>query len=147
MKKYEKWIYLGLYVIYSLIYLQLLFGFVRYDDSSSIVLFLFTMILFNGLYGVYTYKVKPNPMAIILATFYFIWFSVVLFQIEPVTPTLFPQFNIYYLWINLAYVPGHITALNNYFQTVLAVSVYAIPLLLLLNLDLFKHYNQKNQKG
>ncbi|MCU0105255.1 hypothetical protein N7603_06250 [Acholeplasma vituli] len=147
MKRYEKWIYLGLYLIYTIIYLQLLFGFARYEGSSGIVLFLFTMILFNILYGVFTYKVKPNLMAIILATFYFVWFTIVLFEITPVDSGILPAYTIHYLWINLGYYPAKLTALNAYFETVLAVSVYAIPLLLLLNVDLFKKFGKDIKKG
>lgn len=137
MKKYEKWIYLGLYVITSLIYLQLLIGFFRYEGASGIVLFLLTMILFNILYGVYSFKVKTNPMALLLSIFYFIWFSVVFFNIQTEGFVILPRYNIYYLWIDGTYFPAKLEALNAYFETVLAVSVYAIPLLLLLNMELF----------
>ena len=47
MKRYEKWIYVALYTLFTLIYLQLVIGFMRYDGASGIVLFLLTMILFN----------------------------------------------------------------------------------------------------
>ena len=147
MKKYEKWIYLGIYGVLTLIYIQLLFGFVRYEGASGIVLFLLTMILFNILYGVYAVRVKTNPTALLLSILYFIWFSVAFFNIETEGVTLLPRYSIYYLWIDGAYYPAKLTALNGYFETVLAVSVYAIPLLLLLNMELFNQFKKDIKKG
>lgn len=147
MKKYEKWIYLGLYIVTSVIYIQLLFGFFRYEGASGIVLFLLTMILFNILYGVYSFKVKTNPMALVLSIFYFVWFTVVFFNITTEGVTILPRYSIYYLWIDGAYFPAKLEALNAYFETVLAVSVYAIPLLLLLNMELFKKFQKDIKKG
>jgi hypothetical protein len=147
MKKYEKWIYLGLYIVTSVIYIQLLFGFFRYEGASGIVLFLLTMILFNILYGVFSFKVKTNPMALVLSLFYFVWFTVVFFNISTEGVTILPRYSIYYLWIDGAYFPAKLEALNAYFETVLAVSVYAIPLLLLLNMELFKKFQKDIKKG
>ena len=147
MKKYEKWIYLGLYVVFTLIYLQLLFGFARYEGASGIVLFLLTMILFNILYGVYAVKVKTNPTALALSILYFIWFTVAFFFIETEGAVLLPRYSIHYLWIDGAYHPAKLTALNGYFETVLAVSVYVIPLLLLLNMELFNKFKKDIKKG
>lgn len=147
MKRYEKWIYLSLYTIFTAIYLQLLFGFIRYEGASGIVLFLFTMILFNIIYGVFIYRIKKNPMALFLSAFYFLWFSVVFFNIESTGVSVLPMYNIHYLWIDGAYYPGKLEALNAYFETVLAVSVYAIPLLLLLNRELFNKFSKDIKKG
>jgi hypothetical protein len=146
MKKYEKWIYLGVYGVFTLIYLQLLIGFVRYDGASGIVLFLLTMILFNILYGVYAVKVKTNSTALALGVSYFIWFSVVFFNIETEGAVILPRYSIYYLWVDGAYYPAKLQALNGYFETVLAVSVYAIPLLLLLNMELFNKIRKDIQR-
>lgn len=147
MKRYEKWIYLSLYTIFTGIYLQLLFGFIRYEGASGVVLFLFTMILFNIIYGVFIFRIKPNPVALTLSAFYFIWFSVVFFNIESSDITILPMYNIHYLWVDGLYYPAKLEALNAYFETVLAVSVYAIPLLLLLNAELFKKFSKDIKKG
>jgi hypothetical protein len=147
MKKYEKWIYLGIYIVFTLIYIQLLFGFIRYEGASGIVLFLLTMILFHILYGVYAIKVKTNPMALALSLLYFIWFTVAFFNIQSEGVVLLPRYAIYYLWIDGAYYPAKLAALNGYFETVLAVSVYAIPLLLLLNMELFNKFKKDIKKG
>jgi hypothetical protein len=124
-----------------------LFGFFRYEGASGIVLFLLTMILFNILYGVFSFKVKTNPMALVLSLFYFVWFTVVFFNISTEGVTILPRYSIYYLWIDGAYFPAKLEALNAYFETVLAVSVYAIPLLLLLNMELFKKFQKDIKKG
>ncbi len=146
MKRYEKWIYVALYTLFTLIYLQLVIGFMRYDGASGIVLFLLTMILFNILYGVYALRVKTNPSAMILSIFYFIWFSVAFFNIETEGAVILPRYAIYYLWVDGAYYPAKLAALNGYFETVLAVSVYAIPLLLLLNVEMVKKFKKDIEK-
>ena len=61
--------------------------------------------------------------------------------------TVLPRYNIHYLWIHGNYFPAKLEALNAYFETVLAVSVYAIPLLLLLNVELFKKFAKEIKKG
>jgi hypothetical protein len=104
------------------------------------------MILFNILYGVYALRVKTNPSAMILSIFYFIWFSVAFFNIETEGAVILPRYAIYYLWVDGAYYPAKLAALNGYFETVLAVSVYAIPLLLLLNVEMVKKFKKDIEK-
>lgn len=147
MKRYEKWIYIAIYTVTSLIYLQLVIGFMQYEGASGIVLFLLTMILFNILYGIFTIKVKPNLIALTLCIIYFIWFTTAFFTMEYEGVTILPRYNIHYLWIHGNYFPAKLEALNAYFETVLAVSVYAIPLLLLLNVELFKKFAKEIKKG
>ena len=139
----KKYVSMSLFAIYALFFLTQLAQFLSLSDSfEGPYAFLMSMALFNLMFLVLSKK-EVNLMALLVGTFYFIWYTVVFYTIKGDSITFLVPVNFYYFFFKHLFDPSQLTALSNYFSTAIAVSVYLIPWLFIINFDFLKQYYKK----
>ncbi len=139
----KKYVSMSLFAIYALFFLTQLFQFLSLaNDFNGPYAFLMSMALFNVMFLALSKK-EVNLMALLVGTFYFIWYTVVFYTIQGDNISFSMPVNLYYFFFRHAFDPSQLIALSNYFSTAIAVSVYLIPWLFIINFNFLKQYYQK----
>ena len=135
----KKWIHVSLYAIFTVFYLSQMFQFIfsKGFDITGPYPFLLSMIIFNLLFILMS-KEKLNDLALGAAILYFVWYTVIFFTVRPEGPTTLPAYQFYYFFVPVTFLPAELNILTNYFETVLAASIYVLPFVFIVNFDLIK---------
>jgi hypothetical protein len=140
----RKNIHLVLYSLFSVFYLLQLIQFLLLDGINGPYPFLLSMIVFNVVFIVIS-KDKPNDIALGSQVGYFIWYTIVFFTIKPEGPFITLGIDMYYFFIKVGFTPAELVTFTEYFESVLAASVYLLPFVFIVNVDFFKTlFSKKN---
>lgn len=138
-----KWIAFTIFGIYALFFITQLSQFLMLSDSfTGPYAFLMSMVVFNLMFLVLS-KTKVNYLAIGVSTFYFIWYTTMFFTVREGGMML--GVDMYYFFFKHTFNPQEIHALSAHFSNAIAVSVYLLPWLFILNFDVFKQLYKNKQ--
>lgn len=140
----RKNIHLVLYSLFSVFYLLQLIQFLLLDGINGPYPFLLSMIVFNVVFIVIS-KDKPNDIALGSQVGYFIWYTIVFFTSKPEGPFITLGIDMYFFFIKVGFTPAELVKFTEYFESVLAASVYLLPFVFIVNVDFFKTiFSKKN---